>query len=178
MAISGLPSIPQLSMEDITLDFIFRRETTSFLVKTLQWHLQGPLWSDIWLPLWPYFLPFPFLCVLYSRHTDLPVFTQTRQTCFHLRPQSLAFRPLEHSSPKCLHGFFFFPFSLDLYSLSQCRIKSIILHASTLYINATIFCFSSSFLKFILEIHPGCYIYLCIIHFIYCMYSIWQGQQH
>lgn len=117
------------------------------------------------------------LCALFKTHW---------LACFYSNPSNVfspqALVPCFSSTwtffPQMSSWLFFFPFSLDLYSLSQCRIKSIILHASTLYINATIFCFSSSFLKFILEIHPGCYIYLCIIHFIYCMYSIWQGQQH
>lgn len=142
---SDLLTIPQMSMEHVKLDLIFRRDTTTFLVKTLQWHLRGPPWSDIWLPLWPCFLHSPFFHVLYSNHPDLRVLTHTHQMCFHLRPQSLAFPPLERSSPKCLSDFFF-PLSLGLHSLCQCRIKSIILHVFTLSINATIFCFSSSFL--------------------------------
>lgn len=151
MAISGLPSIPQLSMEDITLDFIFRRDTTSFLVKTLQWHLQGPPWSDIWLPLWPYFLPFPFLCVLYSSHTDLPVLTQTHQTCFHLRPQSLAFHPLEHSSPKCLHDFFFSIFfgSLLTFSVQNKKHYFACFHALYKCYYILLFFFILNILKFI-----------------------------
>lgn len=157
-------------MKDIILGLIFRPYTTRFLVKTLQWQLHDPSWSDKWHL--SGFISYTLCSCIDSIPAILTcLFILKLIKCvFTSGPRLLLCALLEASFPKCVYDFFSHFLWVSTHFLSV--ESKAVLHAFKLYINGILLYIAFLLHYYIFEIHPGCYIYVCIIHFICSVYSI------
>lgn len=139
----------------------FRSQIMGFLVKTFQWQLEGSCAPISYSTPHPkYSTPATPTCLFLLKPP---------QTGFDLRPQALAF-PATWSLFSQMSPWLLLRLPSGLCSLPQCSIKSIILRAFQPYANDILLCVASLLYYYIFAVHPGCYIYPCIIYFIYLKY--------